>query len=63
MSRKDYTKAVELIRRRYSTTNLDFKPSYDSDGEVAITTFGDFFSDDNPRFDRSRFENACRAHY
>ena len=48
MTRKHYEKAAEIVRQIpgvQRTTTLD--------------AFVEFFSDDNPRFDRVRFTDAC----
>lgn len=47
MTKKDYVRAAEIIRRDYM-----------SDANV-VRAFVDFFVDDNPRFDEERFIEAC----
>lgn len=47
MTKKDYVRAAEIIRRDYG-----------SDRNV-IGAFVDFFVDDNSRFDEERFVEAC----
>jgi acyl-CoA hydrolase len=49
MSRKEYTRAAEIIRFA--------KPEH---RDSLINAFIDFFKGDNPRFDSDRFKDACQ---
>jgi len=52
MTRKDYTKAAEMVRRmEKSYPNLDHY--------IVVDFLKEFFFQDNPRFDGERFERAC----
>lgn len=58
MSKKDYERAVKIIQSLFDN---------DTTGTTASTwifrmvvdTFVEFFTDDNPQFDRTRFLKAC----
>jgi hypothetical protein len=51
MSRKDYLKAVKIIRTVCPMNNATRKHM--------VTAFSTFFQDDLPRFDVKRFVDAC----
>jgi len=52
MTRKDYKKAVELIR----TSSLSLLPTAK---KVAVDLLVELFQSDNPRFDAVKFRAAC----
>lgn len=52
MSRKDYERAVEVVRDAASTGSND-------EAMAVMASFVAFFRGDNPRFDRERFVKAC----
>ena len=51
MTKKDYIKAAKIVQRRCAEKRA-IQPFIDS--------FIELFADDNPRFDREKFEKACR---
>jgi hypothetical protein len=51
MTRKDYERAAESIR---------LSGSSESEKKLLTLAFSDFFREDNPRFDRDRFKEACQ---
>lgn len=53
MTKKNYEKAAKLIRKRF------YKPG-NKQHSTMVTTFVEFFKDDNPRFDEERFRFACQ---
>jgi hypothetical protein len=55
MSRKDYLKAVSLIKKLDNSGDF----SKLTDKQQVINAFAEFFSYDNSRFDRVRFVKAC----
>ncbi len=57
MTRKDYVKVAEIIRRARQRENLGTLPPV-NDGWLE-DEFIELFAADNPRFDRRRFELAC----
>jgi hypothetical protein len=50
MTRKDYTRAAELLRA--------YKPGKEK--EAIITFMCEFFRQDNPLFNATRFVEACK---
>jgi hypothetical protein len=52
MTRKDYTKAAELVR----TSSLSLLPAA---RKVAVDILVELFQSDNPRFDETKFRAAC----
>lgn len=53
MTRKDYVSTSEILWSiRYAVT-----PEIHSH---LVSEFAEMFAVDNPRFDRTRFENACK---
>jgi hypothetical protein len=51
MSRKDYVRAAEIIRTERALSSVE--------RACLISTFVEFFQDDNPRFNPDRFRRAC----
>lgn len=52
MTKKDYNKAVEIVRK-------DRKECGEAIAQLIMDTFVQFFSNDNPLFDKNRFIKAC----
>jgi hypothetical protein len=68
MHRKDYIKAAELIKAKRVEARGTTHPKDGSqrvyEENVATEmeeTFIQFFSNDNPRFDKKRFSQACQS--
>lgn len=53
MTKKDYIKAAELVRK-------DTKQNGDIFSKLMEESFVKFFRNDNPRFDEKRFRQACK---
>jgi len=55
MTRKDYIATADILDVLVSTATDE------TIGDVldAVDAFADMFANDNPRFDRKRFVNAC----
>lgn len=55
MTRKDYIEIARILR--------EFRNCFNSDGNYSsmVEWFADWCEDDNPRFDRDRFEKACKV--
>jgi len=51
MTKKDYLRAVKTIQ---------FTNSTESEFQMLIDTFVEFFEGDNPRFNKERFRKACQ---
>ena len=54
MTKKDYIKAVEMVRKDRLTHG-------EAIGQLTMETFVSFFQNDNPRFDENRFRKACKV--
>ena len=52
MTKKNYQKAADLIRKR--------SPKSKKQKAAMVETFVEFFKNDNPRFDEERFIFACQ---
>lgn len=52
MTKKNYRKAAELIKKR--------APKSKKQKDTMVDTFVEFFKNDNPRFDEERFIFACQ---
>ena len=65
MTRKDYVKIAAILARRHRLAALDFAASsiegwaISETLDLVATDVADVFAEDNPRFDRARFEEAC----
>ena len=55
MSKKDYLKAVEIVRKYQHHT-----PSLRATAEAIEDAFVNLFNGDNPQFDERRFRDACK---
>ena len=55
MTRKDYLKAVVVVKEYESSGNFSRK----SDKKLVVNVLADIFQEDNPRFQRDRFVKAC----
>jgi len=55
MTRKDYVATADILDVLVSTVTEDNLP----DVLDAVDAFAEMFAKDNPRFDRTRFVNAC----
>ena len=55
MTKKDYEKAADIVMRLPSNTKATRATA-----ETVCESFVKFFADDNPRFDASRFREACK---
>lgn len=56
MTKKDYQKAAEIVHQVSYT--------YDGDpmiAKIVMESFEKLFSNDNPRFDKNRFREACKT--
>ena len=53
MTRKDYVKIAAILRSA-GIAETDDQPF------SLMAAFGDMLAEDNPRFDRARFEQACQ---
>lgn len=53
MTKKDYNKAAEIVRQ-------DSNKNGDIFSKLMEDSFVKFFRNDNPRFDETRFRQACK---
>ena len=56
MGKKDYKAIAECIN-----CSLDYFTTRKLDTEILITTLSEYFKEDNPRFNATKFKEACYA--
>ena len=67
MTRKDYVKIAAVLARRHRLAEEEFAVSSTERWairetlDMMATDMAIMFTEDNPRFDRARFEAACQA--
>lgn len=54
MTKKEYTKAAEIVRQ-------DITKNGDVFSKLMMESFIKLFKNDNPRFDEKRFREACKG--
>lgn len=61
--KKDFKAIAQIIKGEYNTENRTGEIEYDNGFEQALQNLSaklaDYFGQDNPRFDRQKFYDAC----